>query len=195
MTARLVGVGNALIDLALDVPHLPARGGDVRGRSRGLHAGGAANVLLAARRQGLPAAYAGAHGTGPLGDRVRALLAAEGVEVLLAPYPDLDTGVDGAHAALDGDDLAEAGLAAAATDRRTVGDTWARQVEYASAIALVESAAENSMLLRLTARRQPSLASSGAANNFSACVFAMPFRPLFVSQSAYFAPASTPTRT
>jgi G3E family GTPase len=39
----------------------------------------------------------------------------------------------------NGDDLAEAGLAAAATDRRTVGDTWARQLEYASVIALVGS--------------------------------------------------------
>ncbi|MFD3656743.1 CobW family GTP-binding protein [Streptomyces sp. NPDC058620] len=40
----------------------------------------------------------------------------------------------------NGDDLAEAGLAAAATDHRTVGDTWARQLEYASVIALVDSA-------------------------------------------------------
>ncbi|MFE4455656.1 CobW family GTP-binding protein [Streptomyces sp. NPDC056796] len=40
----------------------------------------------------------------------------------------------------DGDDLAEAGLAAAPGDQRTVGDTWARQLEYASAIALVDSA-------------------------------------------------------
>lgn len=38
----------------------------------------------------------------------------------------------------NGDDLAEAGLAAAATDRRTVGDTWARQLEYASAVAIVD---------------------------------------------------------
>ncbi|MFD3609165.1 CobW family GTP-binding protein [Streptomyces atroolivaceus] len=38
----------------------------------------------------------------------------------------------------NGDDLAEAGLAAAATDQRTVGDTWARQLEYASAIAVVD---------------------------------------------------------
>lgn len=30
----------------------------------------------------------------------------------------------------NGDDLAEAGLAAAPADRRTIGDTWARQVEY-----------------------------------------------------------------
>ncbi|MFE9822194.1 CobW family GTP-binding protein [Streptomyces sp. NPDC005791] len=39
---------------------------------------------------------------------------------------------------VNGDDLAEAGLAAAATDQRTVGDTWARQLEYASVIALVD---------------------------------------------------------
>ncbi|GAA2443209.1 GTP-binding protein [Streptomyces pulveraceus] len=39
----------------------------------------------------------------------------------------------------NGDDLAEAGLAAAATDRRTVGDTWARQLEYAPVLALVDS--------------------------------------------------------
>ncbi|WP_326654198.1 CobW family GTP-binding protein [Streptomyces sp. NBC_01750] len=39
----------------------------------------------------------------------------------------------------NGDDLAEVGLAAAATDQRTVGDTWARQLEYPPVLALVES--------------------------------------------------------
>lgn len=39
----------------------------------------------------------------------------------------------------NGDDLAEAGLAAAASDQRTVGDTWARQLEYAPVLALVDS--------------------------------------------------------
>ncbi|MDH6228481.1 GTP-binding protein [Streptomyces sp. MJP52] len=38
----------------------------------------------------------------------------------------------------NGDDLAEAGLAAAASDRRTVGDTWARQLEYAPVLAVVD---------------------------------------------------------
>ncbi|GGU83166.1 cobalamin biosynthesis protein CobW [Streptomyces litmocidini] len=38
----------------------------------------------------------------------------------------------------NGDDLAEAGLAAAPTDRRTVGDTWARQLEYAPVLAVVD---------------------------------------------------------
>ncbi|MEU8649636.1 GTP-binding protein [Streptomyces sp. NPDC048737] len=39
----------------------------------------------------------------------------------------------------NGDDLAEAGLAVAAGDQRTVGDTWARQVEYAPVLAVVDS--------------------------------------------------------
>ncbi|MGW2995067.1 aldo/keto reductase [Streptomyces sp. NPDC001193] len=40
---------------------------------------------------------------------------------------------------VNGDDLADVGLAAAASDRRTVGDTWARQLEYAPVLALVDS--------------------------------------------------------
>lgn len=38
----------------------------------------------------------------------------------------------------NGDDLAEAGLAAAGTDRRTVGDTFARQLEYPAVHVLVD---------------------------------------------------------
>ncbi|NUK85103.1 CobW family GTP-binding protein [Streptomyces lunaelactis] len=37
------------------------------------------------------------------------------------------------------DDLLDAGLAAAASDQRTVADTWARQLEYAPVLAVVES--------------------------------------------------------
>ncbi|MFI1359671.1 GTP-binding protein [Streptomyces sp. NPDC020898] len=39
----------------------------------------------------------------------------------------------------NGDDLADGGLAAAATDQRTVADTFARQLEYATVLALVDS--------------------------------------------------------
>ncbi|MFD7998685.1 GTP-binding protein [Streptomyces mirabilis] len=39
----------------------------------------------------------------------------------------------------NGDDLAEVGLAAAATDRRTVADTFARQLEYAPVLAVASS--------------------------------------------------------
>ncbi|MFE0172417.1 CobW family GTP-binding protein [Streptomyces sp. NPDC059002] len=40
----------------------------------------------------------------------------------------------------NGDDLMEAGLAAAPTDQRTVADTWARQLEYAPVLAVADSA-------------------------------------------------------
>ncbi|MFF8031768.1 MULTISPECIES: CobW family GTP-binding protein [unclassified Streptomyces] len=39
----------------------------------------------------------------------------------------------------NGDDLAEGGLAAAPSDRRTVADTFARQLEYAPVLALADS--------------------------------------------------------
>ncbi|MFV5998325.1 CobW family GTP-binding protein [Streptomyces sp. NPDC056231] len=61
----------------------------------------------------------------------------------------------------NGDDLAEAGLAAAPTDRRTIGDTWARQLEYAPVLAVVDSAdaddEDRALLAQLhpTARRMP----------------------------------------
>ncbi|MFD6287210.1 GTP-binding protein [Streptomyces sp. NPDC060205] len=40
----------------------------------------------------------------------------------------------------NGDDLADAGLAAAPTDQRTIADTFARQLEYAPVLALADSA-------------------------------------------------------
>ncbi|MFI8962765.1 CobW family GTP-binding protein [Streptomyces sp. NPDC053493] len=61
----------------------------------------------------------------------------------------------------NGDDLAEAGLAAAPTDRRTVADTWARQLEYAGVLAVVDSAdadgEDRALLAQLhpTARQVP----------------------------------------
>ncbi|MFJ8077595.1 CobW family GTP-binding protein [Streptomyces sp. NPDC096176] len=61
----------------------------------------------------------------------------------------------------NGDDLAEVGLAAASTDQRTVGDTWARQLEYAPVLALVDSDdaddEDRALLAQLhpTARRVP----------------------------------------
>ncbi|MEU1516090.1 GTP-binding protein [Streptomyces sp. NPDC005811] len=61
----------------------------------------------------------------------------------------------------NGDDLADVGLAAAATDRRTVADTFARQLEYAPVLAVVDSPEaddeDRELLAQLhpTARRIP----------------------------------------
>jgi sugar/nucleoside kinase (ribokinase family) len=48
--------------------------------------------MSAAARQGLRAAYAGAHGTGPFGTLARTALAAEGIDVVQPVKPSLDTG-------------------------------------------------------------------------------------------------------
>ncbi|MEZ3179545.1 GTP-binding protein [Streptomyces pimonensis] len=55
----------------------------------------------------------------------------------------------------NGDDLAEAGLEAAPTDQRTVGDTWARQLEYAPVLALVDNEEADSEDRALLAQLHP----------------------------------------
>ncbi|WP_353947100.1 GTP-binding protein [Streptomyces sp. HUAS MG91] len=73
----------------------------------------------------------------------------------------------------NGDDLAEAGLAAAATDRRTVADTFARQVEYAPVLALVDDPEadeqDHALLTQLhpTARRVDAASGELAALAFA----------------------------
>ena len=89
---RLVFAGEAIVDLLMWVPALPERGGDMLARSAAVQVGGGFNIMAAAVRQGLPVVYAGGHGTGPWGDRVRAALAAEGIRLLRKPDPGADTG-------------------------------------------------------------------------------------------------------
>jgi len=91
---RLVFAGEAIVDLLMWVPALPERGGDMLAASAAIEVGGGFNIMAAAVRQGLPVVYAGGHGTGPWGDRVRAALAAEGIRLLRPPDPGADTGFD-----------------------------------------------------------------------------------------------------
>src|SRR3984957_8465596 len=92
--ARLVFAGEALVDLVMRVPALPERGDDILAGSSFVQVGGGFNIIAAVAREGLPGGYAGGHGTGPWGARVRAALAAEGITVLRPPDPDADTGFD-----------------------------------------------------------------------------------------------------
>ena len=92
MIKRLVSLGSVIVDLMLELPGLPERGGDVLASQRGMAVGGAFNVLSAAARLGLPGVYAGPHGSGPFGDLVRAELAREGIDMALLPDLRLDTG-------------------------------------------------------------------------------------------------------
>jgi len=91
---RLVFAGEAIVDLLMWVPALPERGGDMLADAAAVEVGGGFNIMAAAVRQGLPVVYAGGHGTGPWGDKVRAALTAEGIGLLRAPDPDADTGFD-----------------------------------------------------------------------------------------------------
>jgi sugar/nucleoside kinase (ribokinase family) len=91
---RVVSVGNAVVDLLLELPQLPRSGDDITAHSSRTVVGGSATTLVAARRQGADAVYAGGHGTGPFGDLVRATLGREGIAVLTRPIAARDTGWD-----------------------------------------------------------------------------------------------------
>jgi ribokinase len=90
---RLVMLGSILVDLVLDVPALPERGGDVLAQQVGYHPGGGFNIAAAAARLGLPTVYAGPIGSGPMADRVVNALDADGIEPLLPQRADQDTGL------------------------------------------------------------------------------------------------------
>jgi sugar/nucleoside kinase (ribokinase family) len=91
---RLVLVGSVLVDILLYVDRLPDRGGDAIAQQAILTTGGGFNVLVGATRLGLPAAYAGRVGDGPMGSRVMADLAAAGIPLVLPRVAGEDTGFD-----------------------------------------------------------------------------------------------------
>lgn len=90
---RVIHTAQALVDLVVEVPSIPPRGGNVMAPPPTSYAGGAVNILLAAARSGAEAVHAGAIGTGPNGDLIRAALEAEGVAYTAPPVPDMDTAV------------------------------------------------------------------------------------------------------
>jgi len=89
---RLLHLGSVVIDVVLDVPALPERGGDVLASATRVTPGGGFNVMAAATAQRLPVAYAGAYGTGPFAALALAALREARIEVLLPPSAGLDTG-------------------------------------------------------------------------------------------------------
>ncbi|AXH95385.1 sugar kinase [Ornithinimicrobium avium] len=89
----MIHTGQALVDVVLEVPDLPCRGGNVNATSFARYAGGAVSILVAAARAGAQSVLAGAHGTGPNADLVRRVLAEEGVRVTADPVPGTDTGI------------------------------------------------------------------------------------------------------
>lgn len=98
---RLVLIGNVPVDLTVRVSRLPLPGEDLLASAAMATPGGGFHVLSAAHRAGMAVAYAGTHGSGPLGEMVRGELAALGCAVLQPALPTSDSGwvmviVDGA---------------------------------------------------------------------------------------------------
>lgn len=93
MSPRVIHTAQALVDVVVEVPDLPRRGGNSMATSVARYAGGAVTILLAAVRSGAAAVHAGAHGRGPNGDLVRETLTADGVTLSAPVVEDLDTGV------------------------------------------------------------------------------------------------------
>ncbi|CAB4941646.1 unannotated protein [freshwater metagenome] len=91
--SRVIHTGQALVDVVVEVPDLPVRGQNVMAASATDYAGGAVTVLVAAARFGAACVHAGAHGTGPHGDLVRAALDSEGIALSAPAVPALDTGI------------------------------------------------------------------------------------------------------
>jgi len=146
---RLLHLGNVVVDVVVTVPALPERGGDVLAGRAAAVAGGGFNVMAAAARQGLRAAYAGAHGTGPFGTLARAALAEEGIEVIQPAKAGLDTGFVLAMVETGGERTfltsrgAEATLTAADLDRVSPA---ARDVIYLSGYGLVHDSNRAALL-------------------------------------------------
>lgn len=92
MPLRLLHVGPVIIDVVMEVDGVPEPGGGSFANSSRALPGGGFNVVSAAARAGCEVEYAGAHGTGPNGDLVRAALRDEGVRVAHPPRPAADTG-------------------------------------------------------------------------------------------------------
>ncbi|HLS13205.1 MAG TPA: PfkB family carbohydrate kinase [Beutenbergiaceae bacterium] len=90
---RVIDTGQALVDLVIEVPDLPVRGGNVMAQTETRYAGGSVNILLAAARAGVRGVLAGAHGTGPNGDLIRSALSAEDVAISPEPVAGVDTGL------------------------------------------------------------------------------------------------------
>jgi sugar/nucleoside kinase (ribokinase family) len=89
---RLVLVGSVVVDALLYVDRLPERGGDLLARHAVAGAGGGFNVLAAAVRLGLEAAYGGRTGAGVFGAQATRALEEAGITVLLPPDERADTG-------------------------------------------------------------------------------------------------------
>jgi sugar/nucleoside kinase (ribokinase family) len=88
----VISTGSILVDVAMRVPVLPERGGDVIGDALTKAPGGGFNLAAAVARQGVRCIYAGSIGDGPNGDLIRQALQTEAVTYSSPPVVGVDSG-------------------------------------------------------------------------------------------------------
>jgi sugar/nucleoside kinase (ribokinase family) len=89
---RLIHIGSSVVDFIYRIDRLPAPGDDLTASSFAALPGGGFNMMVAARRSGMPTAYAGKIGDGPFGTMIANALAAEGIEMLQPVSRGIDSG-------------------------------------------------------------------------------------------------------
>lgn len=77
--ARFISTGSCVLDLPMNLPHFPTRGGDVIAHGAGAVVGGGFNVVSAVARQGIDTQLASVLGTGSNSAQVRYELESEGI--------------------------------------------------------------------------------------------------------------------
>jgi ribokinase len=128
MSETVWSLGSILVDVTVDVPALPGRGGDILATGARTVAGGGFNLAAAVARQGVRCVYAAPHGTGRYGEVIRSALSAEQIETAFGARTGGDSGfcvvlvepdgertfvtAPGVEAAMTADDLAAVPLRA-----------------------------------------------------------------------------------
>lgn len=92
MTGGLLQLSGVVVDFVHCVDHLPAPGEEVETSAFMMTAGGGFNAMAAARRMGVPVAYGGMLGVGPLADIALNAIEREGVTVASAARATIDQG-------------------------------------------------------------------------------------------------------
>ncbi len=92
MTARLIQLSGAVVDIVYRIVRVPLPGEDILAEGMMITAGGGFNAAAAARRGGMEVVYAGGLGTGPFATILGTALAAEGIVAVQPPQPARDQG-------------------------------------------------------------------------------------------------------
>ncbi|EPH03214.1 hypothetical protein HMPREF1531_01271 [Propionibacterium sp. oral taxon 192 str. F0372] len=90
---RIWSLASVMIDQTIEVPHYPGRGSAVLATTCRYEVGGGFNLASAVARQGAACNYGGTYGVGRNSELALRAMAAEGIEVVLAPDERGDGGV------------------------------------------------------------------------------------------------------